>query len=93
MSAQQRTSRGPSKAQGLKEHREKMAIRQAKKDEKQKREAFVAFAIQAGTAIMAALVLAAGIYVAFFADNVVFIDPKDETQLKDVIALCPQPFQ
>jgi hypothetical protein len=84
MSAQQRTSRGPSKAHGLKEHREKMALRQAKRDDKQKQQELIAFALRAGAAIMAALILASGIYVAFFADNVVFINPEDEEQLKNV---------
>eukprot|EP00045_Choanoeca_perplexa_P006761 m.58542 g.58542 ORF g.58542 m.58542 type:complete len:395 (-) comp13770_c0_seq1:43-1227(-) len=84
MSAQQRTTRGPSKAHGLKEHRQKMAERQAKRQDKQKQKQLIEFGVRAAVTIMAVLVVAAGVYVAFFADNVVFIDPKDDVQLKDV---------
>eukprot|EP00730_Choanoeca_flexa_P007231 TRINITY_DN12298_c7_g1_i5.p1 TRINITY_DN12298_c7_g1~~TRINITY_DN12298_c7_g1_i5.p1 ORF type:complete len:214 (+),score=41.44 TRINITY_DN12298_c7_g1_i5:415-1056(+) len=82
--ASQTKSGGPSKARGLKEHREKMARRQAKHTEKRLQRERIVFGVKAFAVIMAVLVAIAGVYVAFFANHIVFIDGSSPDQLKQV---------
>lgn len=84
MAVQQRKPPAATKSQGLKEHREKMALRQAKRVEKQHQQAFIVFGVRVAIALLATMALAAGIYVAFFGNGVTSINPEDAGQLQEV---------